>query len=745
MSTKKRPKLRLFSLILTLTLLLFLLPAKAVTEWPVSVEYGFSMVPDDGRPETFFVAGEEVAIWGEPQMLPVYDESLYGCIFDTWMTPAGEEENLRLLDDVSAQYATFTMPDWPVNFIAHFEWIERPGEPIITAIVGHENGMTIYWDPPLYGAEPTGYFLMDGYDVYELPADAGSYSIDDMINGETYWISIYATHRGIDGYEASQEATAGPVYEEPELPVPTEIETVPTETETEPTETESLPPLASFINLDDLKSVRNELIIPSRFIDLTGLASDDEDDSPDFRNMLRVKPWLTGNWLLDFYRIKGEPRDVTLQLIDKTTGEVVHGGSDLYLSTEGEGGVYTAEIFPNDAEHNPIVRELKPGVRYRFGQMPPAPDGYAIPDDYLFYIDNNGRVWDALLHKEITLSGPNTVTIETEPGFDVICSVRSSLDTANELPNVPLEVSFPSKYNTIPEYENSTYWHSGTEPMTISVRYGDECTYKLNEPMPGYKTPEPIHFRIIFDAGLNQNVLQIRQGEDWIGFEGNMIVLELEPDVKMPVRFSVVDQGTEQEVNGFTAYIINNWMARVDYVWQTDEYPDGREIMLAPGDYTFNATHGPLEYAGIVCRHFRMDSDGKIFFRESPDGPWTERPDNLIRLEAFKGQIVTIHTIADDLGQLPDVIFSLIGDNGAHQSFVSGSDPIQVAVIPDLLYVAEVYINPWPDLITPDKIYLKVDSAGQLFIGSAADQLTAVDGYDIILEFEWVEEPQVLG
>ena len=87
------------------------------------------------------------------------------------------------------------------------------------------------------------------------------------------------------------------------------------------------------------------------------------------------------------------------------------------------------------------MRELQPGVRYRFAQLLPTPKSYVIPDNYLFYIDDDGQVWDAVTHTKISLAEefePNVVRLETEWGFDVICSVRSIDVPEQELVGVPL-------------------------------------------------------------------------------------------------------------------------------------------------------------------------------------------------------------------------------------------------------------------------------------------------------------------
>ena len=149
-------------------------------------------------------------------------------------------------------------------------------------------------------------------------------------------------------------------------------------------------------------------------------------------------------------------------------GDLVHGGGDLYLSAEGEDAC-SAEFFPNDAEHNPIVRELQPGVRYRFAQLLPTPKSYVIPDSYLFYIDDDGQVWDAVTHRKIFWSEefePNVVRLETEWGFNVVCSVRSTDEPDQELVGVPLEINFPSniiKFRMIHTAQRTVFEE---EPMT---------------------------------------------------------------------------------------------------------------------------------------------------------------------------------------------------------------------------------------------------------------------------------------
>ena len=220
------------------------------------------------------------------------------------------------------------------------------------------------------------------------------------------------------------------------------------------------------------------------------------------------------------------------------------------------------------------------------------------------------------------------------------------------------------------------------------------------------------------------------------------ITLMLEPSDTFPVNFSVVEQGSDQEVKGFSTYIINSWTEKMQDGWRTDEYPNGKEVMLPAGKYFFHDSLGPLEYAGIKEQIFMVDGEGKVFVGETFEGPWTEKPDKLIRLEAVKGQIVTIHTstvVTEDDSftiscHLPDIVFSLTGDNGVCQSFTSGSNAMPVAVTPDVLYEITVHYNPWL-MSEPDKTVFKVDRSGQLFLADEDGQLYEVPGSDIIIEF----------
>ena len=535
MSAKKRPKRRLFILMLTFLFLFLQVPSQTIEaimdmtdeDWTVS-DLNVSYAPDTfdtfydtwqpiyieygcSDPEGWAMPDEEVVIWGDETMIPVYDPDWYGYYFETWMTPFDEDYNLELLDDPTSECTTFIMPPYPVTFIAHYVHVERPGEPIITDVVSIDYDLTVYWDPPYYGAEPVEYRISLDGEMYDfLPGDACSYVFSGLEGGRTYQIDLFAVAEGgVEGAVASTSAMVEPI---PVIePVPNEIIDVD-------------------LNIDGpiwKKMLREDLKVNPHLINRFGNMFDDEDDDEviniigdealDRINLLLqhsnwrrfITPWLVGELRLKYLREHGTPRDVTLQLAHRVTGDIIRGGGDLYLSTECEDGTYSAELFPNDAEHNPIVRELQPGVRYRFGQLLPTPDGFSIPDDYLFYIDDDGQVWDAVTHtKHYTLRDKilgdmdsyvrelNVVTLETEQGLNVICSVRSTEEPDKELVGVSLEIRFPSDYNQIPASHGATYWFSEEEPMTTAINADwEECTFALNEEMPGYKTPEPSIFR----------------------------------------------------------------------------------------------------------------------------------------------------------------------------------------------------------------------------------------------------------
>lgn len=203
MSTHRQTLGKISSLLIVALLFSLFLSFPVSADSPIKIEYGYSDPPNSGVPHT------TVKIWGDPSLIPLYDPYTYGYIFSTWMAPAGEEIMLENIADVKAESTTFTMPDLPVHYIAHYEWVERPGEPTITNIVGHDNGLTISWDPPKYGAVPTGYVVEDGYDTYVLGPDARSHAINDMTDGKTYTMVVYALHRGVTGHVAKKDGTAG--------------------------------------------------------------------------------------------------------------------------------------------------------------------------------------------------------------------------------------------------------------------------------------------------------------------------------------------------------------------------------------------------------------------------------------------------------------------------------------------------------------------------------------------------------
>ena len=117
---------------------------RSMIRQPIYIEYGCS------DPEGWAMPDEEVVIWGDETMIPVYDPDWYGYYFETWMTPFDEDYNLELLDDPTSECTTFIMPPYPVTFIAHYVHVERPGEPIITDVVSIDYDLTVYW-MPYYG------------------------------------------------------------------------------------------------------------------------------------------------------------------------------------------------------------------------------------------------------------------------------------------------------------------------------------------------------------------------------------------------------------------------------------------------------------------------------------------------------------------------------------------------------------------------------------------------------------------
>ena len=216
----------------------------------------------------------------------------------------------------------------------------------------------------------------------------------------------------------------------------------------------------------------------------------------------------------------------------------------------------------------------------------------------------------------------------------------------------------------------------------------------------------------------------------------------LEPSGEFPVKFSVVEQGTEQEVKGFSAAIVDIGMKKLISGWQTDDYPNGREVMLPAGNYTFLAVNGPAEYTGTKEQSFMVDTEGNVFIRDSAEDPWIEKPDKLIRLEVAKGQFVTISTLVldpDNVWHLPDVVFSLMGENGVQQTLTSGSEPMTIAVTPDVIYDIVVHYNAWSMQFVSGDLKFKVDSSGNLYLGDEDGQFELAPETNIVLVFAPME------
>lgn len=190
--------------LLTLLLTVSFLPLQVRADSTITIEYGTA---------SHMAAPPFTVVWieGDASLMPYYDIDNYYYYFDEWMTPYGQEYLLELLDNRYDYVTSFTMPDYPVHFIAHFEWVERPGEPQLLSVEGIENGIVLYWNPPNYGPAPTSYVIEDGYNYYEVAGDIRSYAITGLNNGQPYSINMWAVNGYTYGHMLNFSATAGPI------------------------------------------------------------------------------------------------------------------------------------------------------------------------------------------------------------------------------------------------------------------------------------------------------------------------------------------------------------------------------------------------------------------------------------------------------------------------------------------------------------------------------------------------------
>ena len=216
-------------------------------EFPPAAE-GITIINGGSIPAHAASVGEYVEIYVDPS----YDPSYQDYLFWGWGTLPGEEYLLDLLDS-GAEETGFIMPSQSVYLIANVEIFDIPGPPTITDIVGHDGGLTVYWDPPMTGTWPTAYVIEDGYNAYWASADDRSLQIDGLENGKPYSIVVMAAVGWKYGEIAQMSGTAG----DPAPPIIVEPEPEPTsEPLYEPAPEPTLPPKPDIV--EDLNTLIGE-------------------------------------------------------------------------------------------------------------------------------------------------------------------------------------------------------------------------------------------------------------------------------------------------------------------------------------------------------------------------------------------------------------------------------------------------------------------------------------------------------
>ena len=307
---------------------------------------------------------------------------------------------------------------------------------------------------------------------------------------------------------------------------------------------------------------------------------------------------------------------VEISCTDVASGEELEGSTIQVIDSEGN----VVEEWVSTTEAH-AIEGLKTGEEYTL-RTTIASDGFILPTDTTFSIDNTGHITSTG-----TISEDGILLVEmTKTQVQVLCV---DIASGEELEGSHIQV-LDSEGNIVEE------WDSTTEPHTIEGLNVDE-TYTLRNTVAseGYKLTSDTTFSINEDGEIDTSITTTTISEDGI------LLVEMEiADIEI-IKVSCVDIGSGEELEGSTIQVLNYDENAGDVhivdEWDSTTEPHQIEGLNIGNEYTLHNTVTSEGYKVALDTTFSIDETGQLIYNGSTTED--ENGNTVILIELEKTQV----------------------------------------------------------------------------------------------------------
>ena len=280
--------------------------------------------------------------------------------------------------------------------------------------------------------------------------------------------------------------------------------------------------------------------------------------------------------------VENSKTKVEISVVDKASGETLEGATVQVIDSEGN----VVEEWVSTTE-NYVIEGLKTGEEYTLKETV-ARDGYTIPDDITFTIDETGKI---TITTTGTITESGVLLVENSKTKVEISVVEIGLE--KELAGATVQV-IDSEGNVAEEWTSTDESH-----VTEGLKTGEEYTLRETVAPDGYIISTDITFTIDETGKITTTGSKTEDG-----------VLLVE-NSRTKVEFSVVDKASGETLEGATVQVIGSKGDVVD-AWTSTDESHVIEGLKTGEEYTLRETVAPDGYIISTDITFTIDKDGQV-------------------------------------------------------------------------------------------------------------------------------------
>ena len=325
---------------------------------------------------------------------------------------------------------------------------------------------------------------------------------------------------------------------------------------------------------------------------------------------------------------------VEVSVVDIADGEEIAGAHVQIIDSNGD---VVEEWTSGTANH--IIEELKTGEEYTMKETV-APEGYVIPTDIKFTIDETGKVTTTG-----TITNEGVLLVENTKTHVEVSVVNKATKEALEGATVRV---LDGDNKVVEE------WVSGTENHAIEgLKTGEEYTLRETVAPSGYAAPADYKFTIAPDGSITFTGNQTNEG---------VLLVENAPKVTVTITGNTDTKdynGEEQSVTGYDVVISNTLYTKEDFTFNGTATASGTNAGTYPMqlkredfvntndnfDVTFNITDGALT---IQPKSITVKADDK---KKEWDGVSSTDPELTATVDGLIGEDAITYSLSRESGE----------------------------------------------------------------------------------------------